>query len=166
MCFPDSNIERNFSTYVFGKSFWLYGELKIDCWTSRHILREKILNTFVCVEVRILGEKWYVYEDHIFRRPLLQTCRLETTSLCLNNRLLKKNFQILITFIEINVNVCLLCAHHVMKSIILNTLRPNRQYKVCYALGFYVSADLLFWNFEDPKSTFFTSFHFAPRGMY
>ena len=37
----------------------------------------------------------------------------------------KKNFKIHINFIEINVNVCLLCAPHVMTSIILHTRRPN-----------------------------------------
>jgi len=36
------------------------------------------------VEVRFLVENSNVYEGHIFLRPLLQTCRLETTSLCLN----------------------------------------------------------------------------------
>ena len=77
MSFPNSNFELNLSTYVFGKSFSHFGELNIDCWTSRHILCEKILNPFVCVEVRILVEKGYVYEVHIFPRPLLQTCRLE-----------------------------------------------------------------------------------------
>jgi len=33
---------------------------------------KKKLNTFVCVEVRILLEKWIVYEGHISPRPLLQ----------------------------------------------------------------------------------------------
>ena len=70
----------------FGKSFCDYRELKIDCWTLRHILCEKILNYFVCLEVRILVEKRNIYEGHIFLRPLLQTCRLETTSVCLNAR--------------------------------------------------------------------------------
>ena len=49
---------------------------------------KKILNSFICVEVRILVEKWNVYEGHIFTRLLLQTRRLETTSLCLNARLI------------------------------------------------------------------------------
>ena len=71
MSFPNSNFEGNFSTYVFGKSFWQYRELKIDCWTSRHILYEKILIPFVCVEFRILIKKWNVYEGHIFSK--LQT---------------------------------------------------------------------------------------------
>ena len=70
---------------------------------------------------------------------------METTSLCLNTRLLvKKNFQILILFIEINVNVCLLCDHHLMKGIIINTRRPTCKLKVSYALGFSVSADFFF----------------------
>ena len=76
MSFHSGNFEGNFSTYVFGKSFWHFRELKIDCWTSRNILCEKILNSScVCVEVRILVEKRNVYEGHIFPRPLLQTCR-------------------------------------------------------------------------------------------
>ena len=37
---------------------------------------KKIINTFVCVEIRILVEMWYAYEGHIFPRSLLQTCRL------------------------------------------------------------------------------------------
>jgi len=124
MSFSNSNFEGNFSTYVFGKSFWHYRELKIDCCAWRHILK-KILYSFVCVEVRILVEKWTVYECHIFLRLILQTCRLETTSFCLNTRLfLNKNFQIFIIFIEINVNVRLSCAHHVMTSVIVYTRRP------------------------------------------
>jgi len=80
------------------------------------------------VEVRILVEKWNVYEGHIFQRPLLQTIRLEKTSLCLNTRLLvNKIFPNSQIFIEINVNFCLLCAHHVMKGIILHSRRPNSQ---------------------------------------
>jgi len=33
----------------------------------------------------------------------------------------KKNLKFLIIFIEINLNICLLCAHSVMTSIILHT---------------------------------------------
>jgi len=69
-------------------------------------------------------------------------------------------------FNEINLNICLLCANHVMTSIILHSLRPNCQSKVFYAIGFYVSAYFLFSHFEALKRTFFTSFHFAPRAMY
>jgi hypothetical protein len=91
MFFPSSKFEGNFSTYVFGKSFWHYRELKIDCWTSRHVLYEK-KNPFVWVEVRILVEKWIIYEGKIFLRLLLQTCRFDTTYLCLNTRLSVKDF--------------------------------------------------------------------------
>jgi hypothetical protein len=126
MSFPNSNFEGNFSTYVFGKSFWHYRKLKIDCWTSRHRLCEKILNAFVCLEVRILVEKWNVYDGHIFWRPLLKTCILETTSLCLHTGIIVKvNFLTLIIFFQINVKVCLLCVYHVMTSIILHTRRHN-----------------------------------------
>ena len=57
MSFPNSNFEGNRSTYVFGKSFWHYRDLKSECWTSRQILFKKILNVFICVEVRILCKK-------------------------------------------------------------------------------------------------------------
>ena len=57
MYFPNNNFEGNFSTFVFGKSFRYYRNLKIECWKSRHKLCEKILNAFVCVEFRILVEK-------------------------------------------------------------------------------------------------------------
>ena len=54
----------------------------------------------------------------------------------LNTRLrVTNNFLILIIFIEINVNVCLLC-DHVMKGIILHTRRPNCQYKTVIHLVF------------------------------
>ena len=69
-----------------------------------------------------------MYEAHIFPRPLQQTCRLETIPLFLNTRLrLNKKVQIFIIFIEINLNVFLLYAHHEMTSIILLTGRPNCQ---------------------------------------
>jgi len=35
--FPNSKFEGNFSTYVFGKSFWHYRQLKIEYWISRHL---------------------------------------------------------------------------------------------------------------------------------
>ena len=95
MFFPNSNFEGNFSTYVFGKSFWHYRELKSECCTSRHILCKKILNFFICVELEFFVKKWNMYEAHNFPRPLQQTCRLETSLSCLNNRLrVNKQFQI------------------------------------------------------------------------
>ena len=117
----------------------------------------KKLNPIVCVEFRILVEKWYVYEGHIFPRPLLQTCRLETISLCLNKRLRVKNIQILIIFIEIDVNVCLLCAPHVMKSIILHTRRPvNKKSVTRLFLCFGWLSFFAFWEAEKHV------FHIAP----
>ena len=80
------------------------------------------------MEFRILCKKVKYYEAHIFSRSLQQTCRFETTPLCLNTRLrVKKNFKIHINFIEINVNVFLLCAHRVMTCIILHTRRPVKK---------------------------------------
>ena len=88
LSFPSSNFEGNVSTYVFGKSFWHYRELKIECWIRVIYNAEKILNSFICVEVRTLVEKWNIYQGRIFPRQLQQTCRFEATSLCLNTRLL------------------------------------------------------------------------------
>jgi len=42
----NSNLEENFSTYVFGKSFLYYRRLKSDCWISRHLLCEKKFKLF------------------------------------------------------------------------------------------------------------------------
>ena len=71
MSFPNINFEGIFSTYVLGNSFCYFRELKIDYWSSRHMVCEKILNTFLCVVVRILVEILYIYEDHIFPKPIL-----------------------------------------------------------------------------------------------
>jgi len=54
---PKSNFEGILSTYVFGKCFCLFRELKSDCSTLVHLLWEKKLNYFGCVEVRNLVEK-------------------------------------------------------------------------------------------------------------
>ena len=51
--FPNSNFEGNFSTYVFGKSFCHYRDLKSECWTYGQI-RQKNIKFFICVEIRIL----------------------------------------------------------------------------------------------------------------
>ena len=63
----------------------------------------------------------FLKKSDIIPKSLIQTCRLETTSLCLNNGLRAKKFQIHIIFIKINVNVFHLRAHHVMTSIIFHT---------------------------------------------
>ena len=65
MSFPNRNFEGNFSTYVFGKWFWHYRDLKSERWTSPHILCKKILNFLVCVEVSILCKNVkYVWSSH------------------------------------------------------------------------------------------------------
>jgi len=106
MSLPYSNFEGKFSTYVFGKSFWYYRDLKTECWTSRHILCKKIINFSYVLRLEFFVKKWNMYEAHNFPRPLQQTCSLDSTPLCLNTRLrVKKNFKIHINFIKINVNV-------------------------------------------------------------
>ena len=120
---------------------------------------KKILNFFVCVEVGILVKKGNMYGAHIFPRPLLQTCRLEKTSLCLNTRLrVNNNFKFLNIYFEINVKICLLCVHPVMTCIILHTRRTNCQWKVCYAFGFVFSwfSFFAFWGAEKHV------FHISP----
>ena len=134
-----------------GKSFWYYRELKIDCWTSHIYYAKKIINTFVCGEVRILVEKWNVCEGHIFPRPLLQTCRLETTSLWLNTRLfVNKNFSNSHCFIEINVNFCLLWAHRILTSIILHIrgLTVNTKSVMHLVFMFQLILFFAFWGAE------------------
>ena len=126
---------------------------------------KKILNFFVCMEVRILCKKEKYVWSHIFPKPLQQTCRLETIPLCLNTRLrVYKNFKIHINFIEINVSFCLLCAVRVLTSIILHTRRPVNKKSVTHLV--FDSADFHFSHFEKLKITFFTSLHFAQRVMY
>ena len=69
---------------------------------------QKILNFSYVWRLEFFVKKWNMYEAHIIQRPLQQTCRLETTTLCLNTRLrVNKNFKIQINFIKINVNACL-----------------------------------------------------------
>ena len=71
--FPKSNFEGNLLLCVWQDiltmsraEYWL-----LDFATY---ITKKIINPFVCVEVRILVEKLNVNEGHIFPRPLLQTC--------------------------------------------------------------------------------------------
>ena len=44
--FPISNFQGFFITYVFVKCFWQLREMKIDCWTSRHLLCERNIKLF------------------------------------------------------------------------------------------------------------------------
>ena len=114
MFFPNSIFEWIFCTYVFGKSFYIIETWKVN--VGHRDIFKKILNFFICVEVRILcKEVKYLWSSH-FPEAITKTCRLEKTPLCLNTRLrVKKNFKIHNNFNEINSNVLLLCAHRVMK---------------------------------------------------
>jgi len=129
MFFQNSNFEGNFSTYVFGKSFWHYRDLKINCWKWRHIFCEKNIKYFrMCGGYYCCRKVKYIWRSH-FPKAI-------STNMLFGNDFFvfkypatctQKNFLILIIFIEINVNVCLLCAHHVMTRIILHTRRSNCQ---------------------------------------
>ena len=100
-------------------------------------------------------KEWNMYEAHIFPRPLQQTCGLETTPFCLNTPLsVKKNFKIHINFYEINLNVCLLCAPHVMTSIILHTRRLTVNKKSVTHLVFMFRLTFIFRILRSWKSRF------------
>ena len=165
MSVPSSIFEGKFSTYIFGMCLSL--ALSPAVGHREIYFKRNIIKYFVCVEFCILLEKWNIYEAQILPKSLVETCWLETTSLCLNTRLrIRKNFQILIILTEIYLIVCLLFAHSLMISIFFHTQRPNTQETVGYLLDLYVSSNIHFSHFEELKSTFFTSLHFAPRVMY
>ena len=80
--------------------------------------------------------------------------------LCLNTRLrVNKKYQNSHYFIEINVNVCLLCAHHLMSSIILHTRRPNCQQRSLLRTWFLCFSWLSFFAFWETEMHVF---HFTP----
>jgi hypothetical protein len=66
MSVPKSKFEGKFSIFLAGVCFLYFRGLKCDCCTSRHLLCERILNYFGCVEIRILVEKLNKYKAHIF----------------------------------------------------------------------------------------------------
>ena len=100
-------------------------------------------------------KKWNMYEAHIFPRRLQQKCRLVSNPLCLNTRIrVNKNFKIHINFIKFNVNVFLLCVHHVMTSIILHTRRPKCQKKSVTHLVFIYQLTLIFRILRSWKALF------------
>ena len=78
------------------------------------------------MEVRIICKKVkYVLGSH-FPEDITTNMQLGNDSFVFEYPVTrKKNFKIHINFVEINVNVCLLCAPHVMTSEILHTRRPN-----------------------------------------
>ena len=56
MSFPISNFEGNFSTYVFGKSFYIIETRKVNVGHG-DIFMQKNIKFFICVEVGILCKK-------------------------------------------------------------------------------------------------------------
>ena len=94
---------------------------------------KKILNIFICVEVRILCKKVkYVWSSH-FPDAITTNMQIGNDSFVFKYPVTcKKNFKIHIHFIEINVNVCILCAHHVITSIILHTRSPVNKISVTH----------------------------------
>ena len=69
-----------------------------------------------------------MYEAHIFQKPFQTNMQIGNDYFVFKYRLrVKKNVKIHINYIEINVKLCRLCAHHVMTSIIHHTRRPNCQ---------------------------------------
>jgi len=66
MCFPNRTFEGNFGTYVFESHFDIIETWKFYVGHRVIYYAKKILNSFICVEVRILVGKWNIYEAHIF----------------------------------------------------------------------------------------------------
>ena len=119
--------------------FWTSASWKFN-FRHHDICYAKKLKYFSFVWIRILVEKWHIYEDLIFPGLLVQTCWLETISLCLNIRLRLKKLKILIIFIKNKVTVLLLWAHPLMTSSIFHSRKPNRQGNFIYILGFCFSS--------------------------
>ena len=129
-------------------------------------IMQKNIKFFHDWRLEFFVKKWNMYEAHIFPRPLQQICKLVTNPLCLNTRLrVNKKFHIHINFIEINVNVCLLCALHVMKSIILHTRRPVNKKSVTH-LVLMVQMTFIFRILRSWKARFSHHFISTKRVMY
>ena len=114
--------------YIYIRWPWKWNQyFYLGIW---NVERTKIiLNVFICVEVTILCKKVkYVWSSH-FPEAITTNIQIGYDSFVFKYPVTwqTKNFKIHINFIEINVNVCLLCALHVMTSIILHTRRPNCQ---------------------------------------
>ena len=108
MSFANSNFEGNFSTYVFGKSFWHYREQNCECWSSRHILCKKISNFSYVWRLEFFVQKVkYVWSSH-FPEAIKTNMQIGNDSFVFKYPVrFKKNLKIHINFIAINVKVCL-----------------------------------------------------------
>jgi hypothetical protein len=118
------------------------------------------------VEVGILVGKWNIYEAHVFSRSLVQTCWMETTSLCLNTQLRVKIFLHSHYFYWNLGNPLNFMCSPLMTSIIFHTRGHKTQENVSYALIFMFKLMFIFRILRSWKATFFTSLHFALRVMY
>ena len=96
-------------------------------------IMQKILNFFIWVEVAILCKKVkYVWSSH-FPEAITTNMQIGYDSFVFEYPVTcKKNSKIHINFIDINVKVWLLCALHVMTTIILHTRRHNCQKSVTH----------------------------------
>jgi len=128
MSIPHCNLNDTLVLMCLASHFDIIENWKLIVGYRDIYYAKKILNSFLCVKDRILVVKWNIYEAHIFPRPLVQTCRLETTSICLNTRLgVIKKFPDSHYFYWIYCKHLSFCAHTVMTSIILHTRSPNCQ---------------------------------------
>ena len=74
MSFPNRNFEGNFCIMCLASHFDIIESWKLIVVHCDIYYAKQILNTFVCVEVRILVGKWNIHEAHVFPKPLLQIC--------------------------------------------------------------------------------------------
>ena len=147
--------------------FWHVRKLNGGCCTSRHLLWKKCFKLFwmsggqnYCRKVK------YIWSTH-FHEVISKKLQIGNDNFVFKYPVkCKKILFILNIFIEIEVNLWLLYAQPLISSIIFDTRGPNTQDNVYYALDFYVPADVHFSHFEELKSMFFTSLHFALRVMY
>jgi len=67
--------------------FHIIGTWKVNVGHRDIYYAKKYLKFSYVWRLEFFVKKWNMYEAHISPRPLQQTCRLETTHLCLNTRL-------------------------------------------------------------------------------
>ena len=103
----------------------------------------------------------YVWSSH-FPETITTNMHIGNDFFVLHTRLrVNKNFKIRIHYIEININVCLLCSHHVMTSIILHTRRPVNKNSVTH-LVFMIQLISFFRILRSWKACFSHRSTFCP----
>ena len=128
---------------------------------------KKILIYFGFREVRILFRKvkliWSTHFPHVISTNIMKWNAIIVIKYPVK---IKQKFSTS-SWIYWNLrNRWLLCAQHIISSIIFRTRGPNSQDNDGYVLDFYVPSDVHFSHFEMLKITFFTYLHFALRDMY